>query len=94
MDYLDELTGKKINQTKATNRLRLKSYIENNIKSIIGVVAAVFILGVCIAYLYDNRYERFKEKRTFWRYDKWRDVYEKYDIPSKKWKDASYPKHQ
>lgn len=39
--------------------------------------------------LYSYRYERFKDGHTYMRYDKWLDKYEKYDIPTKEWKELT-----
>ena len=49
-------------------------------------ISAIFAYIV----LYSYRYERFKDGHRYMRYDKWMERYEKYDIPTKKWKELSY----
>ena len=52
----------------------------------IGVILAVLISIVFVyVVLHSYRYERFKDGHKYMRYDKWKEQYEKYDIPKKQW---------
>jgi len=56
------------------------------------IVILMISISAIFAYivLYSYRYERFKDGHRYMRYDKWMERYEKYDIPTKKWKELSY----
>ena len=52
-------------------------------------LAIVFCLMGVLSFMafHSYRYERFKDGHKYMRYDKWLDKYQKYDIPTKEWKD-------
>lgn len=57
-----------------------------NYKSIV-MKCMLVIIGVVLAYIVASsyRYNTFKDKNKFFRYDKWTERYEKYDIPTRQW---------
>jgi hypothetical protein len=60
-----------------------KRLIKNTCLGIVLIVFSVLTFAIFHSY----RYERFKDGHKYMRYDKWLDKYQKYDIPTKEWKD-------
>lgn len=85
MEYLDKISQNKT-KSKSTFKTKIKEVASNKKLWFVFLLAVMFPL--IFGYAYINRYDTFKDKHTYMRYDKWKEVYEKYDIPSKKWIDA------
>lgn len=58
-----------------------KKSITNTIK----VLVLILCLGLFYMIISSYRYETFRDKGKYMRYDKWEQIYEKYDQHSKKW---------
>lgn len=80
MNYLKKLSEEPPRKLKL-NIIRTHDF--TLILKIIGIICSIALLFI-IANNY--RYETFKDKNRYMRYDKWTETYETYDIPSGEWR--------
>lgn len=58
---------------------------KRKLRTFMKTLLIITFLFIAFLIAYNFRYERFKDKHQYMRYDKWTERYEKYDIPTKQW---------
>lgn len=80
MNYLKELSE------GPRKKLKLNVVKAPDLTLIIKIIGLICIIVLSFIIANSYRYETFKDKNRYMRYDKWTETYEKYDIPSGEWR--------
>lgn len=85
IDYLNRIS--KGNDNNKTIKKRCNFRLWEWIKSSKAIKFVLVIISIVVVYFiaYSYRYDTFKDKHMYMRYDRWLEIYEKYDQPTGTW---------